>query len=90
VLWNQLGHEGAVANASWPQVDESALETDSMQLVVQVNGKVRGKIEVAIDTENHQIEQLALNEHNTQRFIKDLEVRKLIIVPGKLVNIVAN
>ena len=58
--------------------------------MVQVNGKVRGKIEVLVDAERKHIERLALAEDNTQRFIAELAVRKIIVVPGKLVNIVAN
>ena len=89
-LWHRLGHSEAVANAAWPEVDESALARSSVQLMVQVNGKVRGKIEVAVDAGREHIERLALAEDNTQRFIAELTVRKMIVVPGKLVNIVAN
>ncbi|MDE0840559.1 MAG: leucine--tRNA ligase [Porticoccaceae bacterium] len=89
-LWHRLGHSEAVANALWPDVDETALARSSVQLMVQVNGKIRGKIDVAVDTDRQQIERLALAEPNTQRFISGLEVRKLIVIPGKLVNIVAN
>ena len=62
----------------------------SIELVVQVNGKVRGKIEVAADASKHTIEQLALADSNVQRFIEDVTIRKMIVVPGRLVNIVAN
>jgi leucyl-tRNA synthetase len=89
-LWHRLGHAEAVANAAWPEVDERALARSSVHLMVQVNGKVRGKIEVLVDAERKHIERLALAEDNTQRFIAELTVRKIIVVPGKLVNIVAN
>jgi leucyl-tRNA synthetase len=89
-LWHRLGHPEAVANTAWPEVDVLALEQSSVQLMVQVNGKVRGKIEVAVDADREHIERLALAEDNTQRFIAELTVRKMIVVPGKLVNIVAN
>jgi len=89
-LWQELGHEGAVINASWPQVDESALVRDSLTMVIQVNGKVRAKIDVAADTDKATIEQMAVNEENVKRFTDGLTVRKVIVVPKKLVNIVAN
>ena len=89
-LWQLLGHQGAIANATWPKADPSVLEIESMQLVVQVNGKVRGKIELSVDADKSQIEKLALNDENARRFFDGLDVKKLIIVPGKLVNIVAS
>ena len=87
-LWYVLGHEQAVVECSWPEVDESALVQESVTLVVQVNGKVRGRITVAADAQNEAIETAALSEPNVQKFIADKPVRKVIIVPGKLVNVV--
>lgn len=87
-LWHELGHTDLVIDAAWPQVDESALETDSLELVVQVNGKLRGKIEVARDADKASIEAAAQAEENVVRFIADKTVRKVIVVPGRLVNIV--
>lgn len=89
-LWNLLGHSDAVANATWPTVDESALVRSSIELVVQVNGKVRGKIQVAADASKEQVEALALEDSNVQRFTDGVTIRKIIVVPGRLVNIVAN
>ena len=89
-LWQALGNTQAVADAAWPKLDESALVRSSIELVVQVNGKVRGKIEVAADASKHTIEQLALADSNVQRFIEGVTIRKMIVVPGRLVNIVAN
>jgi leucyl-tRNA synthetase len=89
-LWQELGQEKAIIDTAWPEVDESALVQSSIQLMVQVNGKVRGKIDVAADVEKEAIEQLAQEEENVKRFIEDLTVRKIIVVPGRLVNIVAN
>lgn len=88
VLWQALGHRGAVIDAPWPKVDERALQCDSQQLVVQVNGKLRGRIEVAADADRKTVESAALQENNVQRFIEGKEVKKVIVVPGKLVNIV--
>ncbi len=89
-LWNLLGHSDAVANATWPTVDESALVRSSIEMVVQVNGKVRGKIQVAADASKEQVEALALEDSNVQRFTDGVTIRKIIVVPGRLVNIVAN
>ena len=79
-----------MADAAWPKLDESALVRSSIELVIQVNGKVRGKIEVAADASKESIEQLALADTNVQRFTDGVTVRKVIVVPGRLVNIVAN
>ena len=89
-LWHALGHTGAVADAAWPQLDEAALVRSSIEMVVQVNGKVRGKIEVAADADKEQVEKRALEDANVLRFTDGVTIRKIIIVPGRLVNIVAN
>jgi leucyl-tRNA synthetase len=89
-LWQALGGAGDVMNAPWPAVDESALTRDTIELVVQVNGKVRAKMTVAADAEKPELEALAMAQDNVQRFLEGVTVRKLIVVPGKLVNIVAN
>ena len=89
-LWSALGHKSAIVNELWPAVDESALVEDSVQYVVQVNGKLRDKLEVAADTDKQSIEKLALETAGAVRNIEGKTVRKVIVVPGKLVNIVAN
>lgn len=89
-LWQVLGHaETLLENLPFPQVDSSALVRDQLTLAVQVNGKLRGTIEVARDLPRDQIEALAKAEPNTAKFMQGMEVRKVIIVPGKIVNIVA-
>lgn len=87
-LWQQLGGVGDIVDAPWPQVDESALVREELQLVVQVNGKVRGKISVAADISNSEAEAEALANDNVARYVEGKPVRKVIVVPGKLVNIV--
>ena len=89
-LWQILGNSNSIAEAAWPEVDAAALVQSSIELVVQVNGKVRGKIQVAVEESKDKIEKIALSETNVQRFIKGNTVRKVIVVPGRLVNIVAN
>ncbi len=87
-LWQQLGHSGTVAEASWPQLDADALVQAEIELVVQVNGKLRGRITVPVEADNATVEALAKADVNVQRFIEGKPIRKLIIVPKKLVNIV--
>ncbi len=89
-LWPMLGGAGDILDAPWPQVDESALTRDSLEIVVQVNGKVRAKMDVPADAAKDAVEAMALAQDNVQRFIEGTTVRKVIVVPGKLVNIVAN
>ena len=89
-LWPLLGGEGDVINTLWPVVDESALIRDTIEIVVQVNGKVRAKMAVAADADKDSISSLALEQNNVQRFLEGVSIRKVIVVPGKLVNIVAN
>ena len=87
-LWYQLGHEELLVDVSWPQVDEKALVRDEIQLMVQVNGKLRGKIDVSADADKETIESTALADENVLRFTEGLQIRKIIVVPGRLVNIV--
>ena len=89
-LWQQLGKQGAIIDAPWPQVDESALVQDSLTLVVQVNGKLRGQIDVPASATREEVEASARANENVVRFTEGLTIRKVIVVPGKLVNIVAN
>ena len=87
-LWYQLGHEELLVDVSWPQVDENALVRDEIQLMVQVNGKLRGKIDVSADADKETIESTALADENVLRFTEGFQIRKIIVVPGRLVNIV--
>jgi len=89
-LWQLFGTEEALLNSAWLQLDESALEKDEINYVVQVNGKLRAKIAQAAAASREEIEAAALADLNVQKFISDLTVRKVIVVPNKLVNIVAN
>lgn len=89
-IWKALGKDGLIVDAGWPAVDESALQQSHIEMMVQVNGKVRGKIEVAADAANADIEAMALANENVERFTEGKTVRKVIVVPQRLVNIVAN
>ena len=89
-LWNQLGHVGAIIDAPWPVLDESALVQDTLQLVIQVNGKLRGQIDMPAGASREEVEAAARVNENVLRFTEGLTIRKVIVVPGKLVNIVAS
>ncbi len=87
-LWKALGHATPLIDQRWPHVDESALELDTIELVVQVNGKLRGRVAVPADADKDTIEGLAVADDNVQRFVDGKAIRKVIVVPGRLVNIV--
>ena len=89
-LWQELGLGDNLLNAPWPQVDKSALVKTTIQLAVQVNGKLRAQIDVPADASKEDIELVAQDNENVQRFTEGLTIRKVIVVPSKLVNIVAN
>jgi leucyl-tRNA synthetase len=88
-LWNKLGHENAVIDQSWPTLDEKALAQESVLIVLQVNGKVRGKIEVSKTISKEDLEQETLENESVKRFIDGKKVHKIIVVPDRLVNVVA-
>ena len=88
-LWLLMGHQQGVESSGWPVCDESALVSEEITMVVQVNGKVRGKITVAVAADAASIEAEALSEPNVQRFIEGKQLRKVVVVPGRLINIVA-
>ena len=87
-LWHVLGHESAAIDQRWPAFDESALEQDMVEIVVQVNGKLRGRISVAAGADNDAVSALALADENVRRFVAGKTIRKTIVVPGRLVNVV--
>ncbi|MGF1645115.1 MAG: leucine--tRNA ligase [Thiotrichales bacterium] len=88
VLWRALDYGDDILDAPWPEVDESALVQSSIEWVVQVNGKLRGRITVAAKADRAAVEAAALSDVGVQRFIAEQSVRKIVVVPGKLVNIV--
>ena len=88
-LWRDLGFGEDILRAPWPEVDEAALRQDRIAYVVQVNGRVRGRIEVPAGADRETVERAALANANVQRFVGASQVRKIVLVPGKLVNVVA-
>ncbi|MCP3741086.1 leucine--tRNA ligase [Rossellomorea sp. BNER] len=89
-LWAKLGYEGTISYAAWPTYDEAKLVDNEVEIVFQVNGKVRAKLTVAKDLSKDELEKFAMKDAKVQEHIEGKTVRKVIAVPGKLVNIVAN
>ena len=90
VMWQALGHSETIDNASWPTADESAMVEDEKLIVVQINGKVRGKFTVPADAEQDFVVEQAKQEPNIQKYLTDTTIRKVIYVPGKLLNLVVS
>lgn len=89
-LWSLMGHNDTIAYSDWPTYDENELVEDTIQMVVQVNGKVRAHIEVANDEDQDKVKEVALADEKVKEFTDGKTVRKVIVVPNKIVNIVAN
>jgi len=87
-LWRELGHERPVIDEPWPQAEAAARAADTVVMVVQINGKLRGKIEVPADANEQAIVAAALADPNVQKFLDGQTIRKTIVVPGKLINFV--
>lgn len=87
-IWQMLGHDKTIAYEKWPTYDEEKTKEETFEMVVQVNGKVRGKIEVSMDTSKEEMETLAKELDNVKKYIEGKEIIKVITVPKKLVNIV--
>ena len=89
-LWEQLGHSNTITYEEWPVFDASKLVEDEVEVVLQVMGKVRSKLSVPKDISKEDLEKLALADEGLQKWIEGKTIRKVIVVPGKLVNVVAN
>ena len=87
-LWQLLGHDATLSYEQWPTYDESKLVDDEVEVAVQVAGKVRAKIIVAKDASKEEIEKVALADDKVQEYMAGKDLVKIIVIPGKLVNIV--
>ena len=87
-LWQHLGHDGLVLDAPWPKADQSLLQAEKITIAVQVNGKVRATITLPQDADKKLAEETALADENVQRAIDGKDIRKLIVVPNRIVNVV--
>ncbi|PIC83473.1 leucine--tRNA ligase [Sporosarcina sp. P1] len=88
-LWSKLGHTDTIAYAQWPTFDETKLSDDTVEVAVQINGKIRAKITVAKDSSKEELEQVALANEDVKQWMEGKELKKIIAIPGRLVNIVA-
>ena len=89
-LWERLGHVDTLSGEAWPRWEAAATAQDMLTVALQVNGKLRGTVQVPAEADKVALEQAALADPNVQRHTAGLTVRKVVVVPGKLVNIVAN
>jgi leucyl-tRNA synthetase len=89
-LWSELGHSESLLLREWPKYDKSAIKTDEVLIVVQVNGKIRCRLTMPADCDEEKVKEAALEDSNVKKFLSEKSVRKVIVVPKKLVNIVAN
>ena len=89
-LWERLGNQGSVVHESFPEADTSLLVDETIEIPVQVNGKVRSRVTMKANAENELVEQAALNDERIQELLEGKEVRKIIVIPDKMVNIVAS
>jgi leucyl-tRNA synthetase len=87
-LWHEMGNENLIVESKWPEFDKEALKKDEFNIVIQVNGKLRGQIEVPSNSTQEEIKEIALKEEKVQKFIEGKAIIKTIYVPKKLVNIV--
>ena len=87
-LWQELGHTDTIHVNHWPKWDEKYLKSDTMTIIVQVNGKLRSKLKLPVDTDRQGVEEAALADENVQKFTNNKPPKKIVYVPGKLVNIV--
>jgi leucyl-tRNA synthetase len=87
-LWSILGHQELLLNTGWPKWDAQALKAEEMLIVVQINGKLRSKITAPADATDEELEDIALKDSRIKDFIEGKQVRKVIVVPKKLINVV--
>jgi leucyl-tRNA synthetase len=87
-LWHRVGEEGSVHEQPWPSYEEGKIKTETIQVVVQVNGKVRAQVEVPADVSGEELEREALKHDNVQKYLEGKEPKKVIVVKGRLVNVV--
>jgi leucyl-tRNA synthetase len=87
-LWRELELGEDILASPWPQADEEALVTDEIELVIQVNGKLRSRVSVPADADERTVREIALADNNVVRHVGDKAVKKVVVVPGRLINIV--
>jgi leucyl-tRNA synthetase len=89
-MWERLGYEYSVFNQKWPEWDEKALEREMIEIAIQVNGKVRSKVQVPSNATDEELKQVALSDERVKSYLDGKEIKKVVIVKNRLVNIVVN
>jgi leucyl-tRNA synthetase len=89
-LWQRLGHEDTLTYEAWPEYDEACLKVDSVEILVQINGKPKSRLDVPAGADRDALQELALADETIKELLQGKQIRKVIAVPGRLVNIVAN
>ncbi|MDI6601474.1 MAG: leucine--tRNA ligase [Thermoanaerobacteraceae bacterium] len=87
-LWHDIGYEGSIHHMAWPEWDERALVQDEIEIVIQINGKVRGKLNVPAEADDEAVKMLALENEKIKSYIHDKSIKNMVVVPKKLINIV--
>ncbi|AKP66827.1 leucine--tRNA ligase [Companilactobacillus ginsenosidimutans] len=87
-LWSKFGNDGSITYAKWPTYDEAKLVSDTVDMIIQVNGRLRDKLSLPVDTDKEKVKELALSDEKVQKFLDGKDVVKVIVVPNKIVNIV--
>ena len=87
-LWRELGHQDALIDRAWPEPDPAALVQDSLEIVVQINGKLRGRVTVPANASEDAVRETALADPQVHKWVEGKAIRKVIVVKGKLVNVV--
>ena len=87
-MWNRLGHDTLIADTPWPEADPDLATTETVTIPVQVNGRLRARLDMPRDAANDNVRSAALGEDNVKRAIGDRPIRKVIVVPNRVVNIV--
>jgi leucyl-tRNA synthetase len=87
-LWSKFGHDESITYAKWPEFDESKLVSDTVEMIIQVNGRLRDKLSMPVDTDKEKVKEIALSDEKVQKFLDGKDVVKVIVVPNKIVNIV--
>ena len=87
-LWELLGHDGTLAYEGWPKFDPAAIKEDTVEIPVQINGKLRSRIQVAVDCDKETLEEAAKNDETAAKWLEGKQIVKSIVVPGRMVNFV--
>ena len=87
-LWNQLGHKDSVHNQQWPRYDPATFKAETVRIILQVNGKVRDVVELPQDISEKEVQELALKNEKIQQWMAGKQAKRIVFVPGKLLNIV--